>query len=329
MFKIKSHFSFFTRRIIPVIFVVFCTFKINAQDTLPTPGKVVAYISDTQAPMWIEDVYMKSNRNTEATRILINDIAKQRPMELYFLGDITNLSCRNDRWSSIDSCLVMCQSSGVGVHACLGNHELMKRKKTGEENFQARFPDHVNTGYTVISDSIATVFLNSNFSKMSRAQIRKQDKWYKDEISRLDSTLDVKVIVICCHHSPYSDSKLVGSSVGVQQKFVPIYVQSSKGRLFITGHAHLFQHFNIKGKDFLVIGGGGGLNHPQKKKPGGFTDLSKEYKPMFHYLTLERYQDKLEIISRRLKDDFSGVETGLKFEIKLDGPSVPKEDQRF
>jgi Icc-related predicted phosphoesterase len=318
MSKKMSYSSFLIRLISALFFLFFSAEKIIAQDTIPTPGKVVAYISDTQAPMWIEEAYLKSNRNTEATRILINDIAKLKPMELYFLGDITNLSCRNDRWVEIDSCLVVCQENGVPVHACLGNHELMKRKKTGEENFQSRFPDHVNTGYTVISDSVATIFLNSNFSKMTKAQISKQDAWYKNEINKLDSSDAVKVIVVCCHHSPYSDSKLVGSSVQVQQKFVPAYISSRKAKLFITGHAHLFQHFFIKGKDFLVIGGGGGLNHPEKKKPGLYADLSKDYKPMFHYLTLERFPNHLQIISRRLKKDFSGVETGLKFDVGIE-----------
>jgi len=277
----------------------------------------VVYISDTQAPMWIEDVFLKSDRNTEATRILINEIAKKNPARLYFLGDITNLSCKDNRWESIDSCLVVCQTSGIPVHACLGNHELMSNKEAGEKNFQDRFPDHVNTGYTVISDSVATVFLNSNFSKMEKEQILFQDQWYKKEISTLDSAGDVKAIVVCCHHSPYSDSKMVGSNETVQEKFVSLFLQSSKSKLFISGHAHLFQHFNIKGKDFLVIGGGGGLNHPQKNKPGGYTDLAKDYKPMFHYLTLARYPDRLEIVSHRLKDDFSGVETGLSFSIDL------------
>ncbi len=268
--------------------------------------------------MWIEDVFLKSNRNTEATRILINDIAKRNPSQLYFLGDITNLSCRNNRWESIDSCLVICQSSGLPVHACLGNHELMKNKKEGEKNFQDRFPDHVNTGYTVVSDSVATVFLNSNFSKMEKSQIMKQDQWYKQELMTLDSSAAIKAIVVCCHHSPYSDSKLVGSSEPVQAKFVPLYLQTNKCKLFITGHAHLFQHFKIKGKDFLVIGGGGGLNHPQKTKPSGYTDLAKDYKPMFHYLTLSRNSNHLKVTSYRLKDDFSDVETGLIFNISLE-----------
>ena len=275
------------------------------------------FISDTQAPMWIEDLFLKSDENVKATEILLNDIPNQNPDEIYFLGDIVNLGYKDNRWGSIDSCIFRIRSSGLDIHACLGNHELMGNSKKGEANFQTRFPDHVNTGYTVISDSVATIFLNSNFSKMSKDQIVKQDKWYEKEMASLDSLVLVKTIIVCCHHSPFSDSKLVGSSKYVQDKFVNLFLKSKKSGLFVSGHAHMFQHFKVSGKDFLVIGGGGGLNHPVNKKSCGYEDLSKDYKPMFHYLTVERFSDHFKIVSHRLKKDFSGVEEGFKFEIDL------------
>ena len=32
--------------------------------------------------------------------------------------------------------------------------------------------------------------------------------------------------------------------------------------MFVSGHAHAFEHFNISEKNFVVIGGGGGLQQP-------------------------------------------------------------------
>ncbi len=267
--------------------------------------------------MWIEDVFLKSNQNESATRILLNDIPNKSPSVLFIPGDLVNLSYKEKRWRLVDSCLNNIRLSGISVHACLGNHELMGRKKKGERNFQTRFPDHVNTGYVILRDSIAVVFLNSNFSKMKREQIQVQDTWYNQTLQTLDSTAKIKVIIVSCHHSPYSDSKLVGSNGTVQKKFVPAFIQSKKCKIFMTGHAHLFQHFNVQGKDFLVIGGGGGLNHPLKKKSCGFPDLSPDYKPMFHYLTVTAFTDHLKISSHLLKEDFSGVEEGITFNVDL------------
>jgi hypothetical protein len=280
-----------------------------------TPTSKLVFISDTQAPMWIEKFILKSNRNEQATNVLLNDLLSQNPDEIYFLGDVVNISCKKNHWNIIDSFLSKYHSLGFPTHSCLGNHELLKRKKKGEKNFQSRFPDHINTGFTITKDSVATVFLNSNFFKMNKSQILKQDEWYKAELLKLDSMPGIKCIIVGCHHSPYSDSKIVGSSVPVQEKFVPAFLATRKCKLFISGHAHLFQHFKVSGKDFLVIGGGGGLNHPLKKKSCGQKDLASDYKPMFHYLTVKRYADHFEIISRKIKNDFSGVEDGLIFDI--------------
>ena len=113
---------------------------------------------------------------------------------------------------------------------------------------------------------------------------------------------------------------MVGSSQPVQEHFVPAFILSKKCKLFITGHAHLFQHFKIQGKNFLVIGGGGGLKHPLKNKSCGQKDLAADYKPMFHYLTVSVFPDHLKIISHKLKKDFSGTEEGLTFDVDLSYP---------
>ena len=193
----------------------------------------------------------------------------------------------------------------------------MGRSAAGERNFQTRFPDQVNTGYMINQDSIAIVMLNSNFSKMTKENIRIQDVWYGKIMKEMDSNDSIKAIIVSCHHSPYSDSKLVGSSRLVQEKFALPYIQSIKARLFISGHAHIFQHFIINGKNFLVIGGGGGLYHPIKSNRSGHIDMAPDYKPRYHYIAVSVYNNFLELISHKLKDDFTGTEEGLKFIIPL------------
>jgi len=299
-----------------LLLFLFIPMLLHAQhDTLPSSR--LAFISDTQEPMWIENIYLSGNSNSEATRILMKDILLQKPASLYLLGDVVNRSRSQQRWQLMDSCLNSLHSAGIPTFACLGNHELMGNAKEGEKNFQLRFPDHVNTGYVVKRDSVATVFLNSNFSKMTVPQILKQSEWYEKELADLEKDPAIRVVIVVCHHPPYSDSEMVGSSTVVRERFLPAYIQSAKCKLFITGHAHLFQHFKYNGKDLLIIGGGGGMRHPLKKKSCGLTDLSEKYKPEFHYLVIHRYPGKLEVISRRLKPDFSKVEEGTSFDISL------------
>ena len=63
----------------------------------------------------------------------------------------------------MDNYLQQCRSSGIPVHALLGNHDVMGSVKKGESNFRKRFPDAVTTGYYQIVDSMAFVMLNSTF----------------------------------------------------------------------------------------------------------------------------------------------------------------------
>ena len=157
--------------------------------------------------------------------------------------------------------------------------------------------------------------LNSNFKNLSADSIAKQNEWYANELKTLDDNNAVKYVVVGCHHSPFSNSKIVGSSKAVQQNFVPQFIQSKKCKLFLSGHAHVFEYFKMQGKDFMVIGGGGGLHHPLNKKGNRIKAEFESYNPLFHYLTIELINGKLEIISHQLNNDFSAFDEGLKISL--------------
>ncbi len=283
---------------------------------------ILAFASDTQEPMRVEELVLRSHENRKATRALFKEIISQRPAELFLLGDVVNLGHREERWSYIDTALHDARKAGIVVNAILGNHELMGRSAQGAIRFQTRFPQHVSTGYTVVKDSIAVVLLNSNFKKLSRAQLREQNDWYQTTLAALDTATDIKAVIVCCHHSPYSYSKLVGSNGQVQRHFVAPFLKHKKTALFLSGHAHLFQHFHKEGKNFFVIGGGGGLNHPLRRRTGPEVALGSEYAPLFHYLTVQRCGDQLRLVSRRLLEDMSGFEDGAVFEFPISTAAI-------
>lgn len=270
----------------------------------------IAFISDTQGPMWIENVFLRANQNERATKLIFEDIIRSKPKALYILGDVVSLGYRTVKWKDIDQCIEGCRKDGIEVHGLLGNHDLMGRRRRGEINFQKRFPDHVRTGYVSTIDSVGIILVNSNFNKLTSAETSHQQAWYEAALKSLDNDPAVKAVIVTCHHAPYSNSKLVGSSMAVQKHFVPAFLQSRKSLLFITGHSHTFEHFKKSGKDFLVIGGGGGLHQPLRIR---LEDTAAKYKPMFHYLTVKRTGKSLLIISHFLKSDFSGFEKSYNF----------------
>ncbi|WP_428331396.1 metallophosphoesterase family protein [Mucilaginibacter sp.] len=294
---------------------VFCLFAgcaVFAQDKSP----VIAFTSDTQEPMWIEELLLKSNQNQKATAMIFKDVLATHPAALFILGDVVSMGYKNKKWTKIDAYIKQLTQKHISVYATLGNHELMFNAAKGEQNFQTRFPMHNHAGYLETVDSVAVVLLNSNFSKMSDSIIVKQDKWYLATINKLNHDPAIKFIIVGCHHSPFTNSSIVSPNLTVRQKFVPAFISSKKCVLFLSGHSHNFEQFNIQGKSFLVIGGGGGLHQPLYATEVSH-DIAAKYKPMFHYLQVQRDHDSLNVTSRELAKDFSGFKNGLSFKVAI------------
>lgn len=276
----------------------------------------IALVSDTQEPMGVERIFLKYHKNSLATTKLLQDITERMPRALFMLGDVVSLGYKEKKWRQIDSFLQRSRQLGITVAAVLGNHDVMVSAARGETAFNKRFPDQVSTGFHKVVDSIGFVLLNSNFGTLSAKQIEKQQHFYEDIMQKLEADTTIRAIVVACHHSPYTNSKVVGSNTRVQEKFLPVYMSTSKAKLFVSGHAHAFEHFRVKGKDFLTIGGGGGLHQPLNKKNTRIPSLSEGYYPEFHYILLKRNNGEIDVISRRLKTDFSGFINEYEFTTK-------------
>jgi len=276
---------------------------------------VIAFTSDTQEPMWVEKLFRKTNHNLEATRLIFVDVDHLHPSAFFILGDVVSLGKSSKAWKNMDRYIQQTQKDSIPVYATLGNHEVMFNAKKGTRNFRARFPMYDPAGYIEIVDSVAVILLNSNFGKMSKQEIIDQNTWYQHKLLALDSDSAIRFVIVGCHHSPYTNSRVVKPSSLVQQSFVLPFLKSKKCALFLSGHSHNFEHFKVNDKNFLVIGGGGGLHQPLNANNDRMHDLSENYKPAFHYLQVIRRQDTLQITSRELRADFSGFDEGLSLSI--------------
>jgi predicted MPP superfamily phosphohydrolase len=233
---------------------------LNAQGNKP----VLAFASDTQEPMWVEKLFLRSNHNLLATNMIFQDVDSLRPKAFFILGDVVSLGKSKKAWKNIDRYLSQLVKDSVPVYATLGNHEVMFNAKKGTLNFKKRFADYNPSGYTEVIDSVAVVLLNSNFAQMAVPEITQQNTWYQAKLNALDNDPAIKLIIVGCHHSPYTNSSIVSPSEAVRKNFVPPFVKSTKAVLFLSGHSHNFESFKMLGKNFLVIGGGGGLHQPLK-----------------------------------------------------------------
>ena len=290
-----------------------------------TQNNTIAFAADTQAPMFVEKLWLRAHNNRKATELLFEDVLHRKPFAFFLLGDLVNLGYSKRQWKPIDKYVEILRNNNVPVHAILGNHEVMGRPREGIRKFQERFPDHELTGYVVRLNNVAIVLVNSNFSSITIKEDAQQTEWYRNTLQLLDEDVSVHFIITGCHHSPYTNSRIVKPSGEVGQKFVPAFLQSRKSCLFLSGHCHAYEHYKVEGKDFMVIGGGGGLKQPLRQGIGTLADVALDYKPLFHYITTEILEDELLVTSYHIKKDFSGFEEGRKTTIKKGSP-IPQND---
>jgi hypothetical protein len=149
-----------------------------------------------------------------------------------------------------------------------------------------------------------------------------QQEWYLNELHALDQDTTIKLVAVGCHHPPFSNSSIVGHSQRVRDEFVPPFMKSNKCRLFLSGHAHTFQHFKdtAANKHFLVIGGGGGLLHTLAAgEPDELQDQvhwDSEYR-MFHYVRGIFTESNCILTVMMLTEDLKGPEAVYEIDIPL------------
>ena len=261
--------------------------------------------------------------------MIFSEIIRLSPSAVFHLGDLVALGFWTKEWIPIDRFTSSLKKYNIDFYPILGNHELFFPAQLGLKNFVERFPFHSETGYSVRKSDVAYIMLNSNFGMLTQDEISEQNRWFKETLLKFDNDPGINFIIVAAHHSPFSNSKIVGMNEDVQKYFVPPFIGSSKAKVFISGHAHAFEHFKVEGKDFLVIGGGGGLQHPL------FTGRDAKYKnlydslsetTMFHFLEVDNFTDSLKFKVMMLNKNFTSFEniysiTVKKFSINKKNPA--------
>lgn len=290
------------------LILVFVSFNVSFgfSQVVPNPDRIY-FISDVQAPLPAEKIIFKTYRNEEARDSLFADLIVQHPENLFLLGDLVSRGSVEKTWLPLDNFLNLLKKSNTTTYAIPGNHEYMGRSSIGIQMFTNRFPEKWLYGYFVDIDSIAIVMINSNFTKVSEIELSRQLIWYKSEMDSLDRDPAVKIIIVCTHHAPFSNSMIVRSSKPVEDLIVPAFEKSKKSKLFISGHSHNLEYFSDSiGKHFLVAGGGGGIEQPliPSAKRKCIDLIEQDFKPLYFYLIIEKKGNCLNLGARGFKKDF-------------------------
>ena len=282
------------------------------------PEGSIIFVSDTQAPLEAEKIYMKMNRNTEATDLIFKEILNKKHASVFHMGDLVALGYNPHSWKAIDGFVDRLKEEKIPFYPILGNHEFIMFPLVGLEQFESRFPEHSFTGSLHIINGLAVILLNSNFLHMTKGAIQQQQSWYEKTISICEGDSAIKAVIVGCHHPPYTDSKNISFNKRVRQSLVPPFLQNKKTILFLSGHSHTFEHFVNGGKKFLNIGGGGGPQHKTVDKdedlPNEVTRLKHKIENFFYIKTILS-KDHLKLSVQELNMDFSGFHTAYHMDL--------------
>ena len=256
----------------------------------------IIFLSDTQSPIWLETLFLDENNNEMVRSKIFESIIEEKPKAVIHLGDLVSLGFWNNDWEEIDLFVDSLRNRNTNFYPILGNHELLFFSCSGGENFIERFPFALKTGYSVTLGSLGIILLNSNFSYLSNAEIDQQNVWYQKELLAMENDSTINSIIVGTHYPPFTNSTIVNPSEEVLEKFVPLFLSNDKCKIFMSGHCHAFEHFNYEGKDFLVIGGGGGLQQPlyvgEESKWEDIYDSDSIFRK-FHFAELSIKNDSL------------------------------------
>ena len=219
----------------------------------------IALIGDTQQTSRLE---FWRERNTGVTGRLIAEMARRRPAGVIHLGDLTFSGMSPGHWRHFDRSHRPLRDNRVPVFPILGNHEYYGWNGTSLRNFFARFPSlEGRTWYAFTVGRTGFVIINSNFGELGAARRESQVRWYLDVLERWRCSEEVDFIVVCSHHPPYTNSRVVDASAQVARDFAEPFRKHPKAAFFFSGHCHAYERFKFDRAHFVVSGGGGGPRH--------------------------------------------------------------------
>jgi Icc-related predicted phosphoesterase len=201
-------------------------------------------------------------------------------------------------WSYLWEVFAPVKLKQIPILPVIGNHDLYWSQNKAKVKLAESFPDLDNSSYFHKTfGAIALIVLNSNDFSLSPEEWTAQTKWYQETIKRLENENNIRSIITCSHHPPFTNSMVIGPHKLAQKDFVPIFINSPKSKLYLSGHAHTYEHFILSNKHFVVSGGGGGQRQPLLPP---FLSRINDIKPWtlfkpFHYISLEDSDQEISL----------------------------------
>jgi hypothetical protein len=246
-------------------------------------------------------------RNEKERRLIAAEVSRREPAFVLHLGDLTTRGSSEEEWQEFDTLYHAVREKRVPCFPLLGNHEYYGNNRKALENYFERFPHlEERLWYSFIWKNTAVIMVNSIFSSLSEEERQQQVNWYRDELEKFEKDPNIDHVMVCSHAPPFTNSRVVGPSNEVKTLFADPFIQASKTRIFLSGHAHTYERFRVANKHFIVSGGGGGPRHKVQtdSRKRLFNDLFEGPElRFFHFCEIESRDRYLIFRVIRLQSD--------------------------
>jgi 3',5'-cyclic AMP phosphodiesterase CpdA len=264
----------------------------------------IVIIGDTQRTSAME--YRRA-RNEVATQHLAAEIARRHPGFILHLGDVTSFGASEAQWRNFEHDFEPVRKKRIPIFPVMGNHDYFGDNKLALKNIRQRFPVlEKSLWYSFTHRGVGFIMLNSNFSELKKGGVQRQNEWLDATLKKMEADNSIFAIIVCCHHPPYTNSKVVSPSKNVERDFAEPFLKCKKTAFFFSGHCHSYEKFEKDGKFFIVSGGGGGALHKVNadKKHRKYNDkFDGQAGRFFHFCKLVIHGNHLELHVIRLKNN--------------------------
>jgi hypothetical protein len=271
---------------------------------LSSPATIIAY-GDTR----FTDPTNVRSTNPKVRRWLVEKIASEKPVAIVINGDLPLTGDVTNDYAVYKSETEIWRDQHIHVFQTLGNHEFHGDAQQSLENWWNAFPDMRNRRWYAaqIGSRVYVMAIDSDTSLLPGSD---QDRWIRQQLSALPSTVDF--LLITMHHPPVAD---IQTHITVDHNPRPNEIAlrdllsemapKMHARVIVSaGHIHNYERNIVNDVTYLVSGGGGATPYyVERTKDDQYQSIMF---PNYHYVKLTVLPDRLHAEMVRVTDPDAG-----------------------
>ena len=271
---------------------------------LSSPPTIIAY-GDTR----FTDPANVRSTNPKVRRWLVEKIASEKPAVIVINGDLPLAGDVTNDYAVYKTETRIWRDQHIHVFHTLGNHEFHGNAQQSLENWWNAFPDMRNRRWYAAQIG-ARVYVMAIDSDTSLLPGSDQDRWIRQQLSALPSTVDF--LLITMHHPPVAD---IQTHITVDHNPRPNEIAlrdllsemapKMHARVMVSaGHIHNYERNIVSDVTYLVSGGGGATPYfVERTRDDQYQSILF---PNYHYVKLTVLPDRLHAEMIRVTDPDAG-----------------------